>query len=182
MQRSCAILLSDNPHFGKCAMKNIIIAMLVTLIFSACTKSPDKTVSITAGTPADNQAIIKAALKQLMTSCIGLNQNSYDLINWHATLSSSGDNPYNYHTENWGWKKWLEVTVEVRTNARDLPKEWNARGQVLKYDLGGSPQPGINGKNTLSQLMCGTLPVSNDPNNPDTFLSVPELNVLDQIK
>ncbi|HVA55575.1 MAG TPA: hypothetical protein VNI53_07265 [Gammaproteobacteria bacterium] len=163
-------------------MKIIVIALFIVLMFSACTKTPDKTVSIEAGTPANNQAVIKTALKQLMASCIGLNEKSYDLINWHAILSSSGDNPYNYHTENWGWKEWVEVTVEVRTNARDLPKEWNARGQVLKYDLGGGTQPGINGKNTLSQLMCGTLPVSNDPNNPDTFLSVPEMKVLDQLK
>lgn len=163
-------------------MKKLAIAILASLILAACTKGPEKTVEIAAGTLADNQAVIKAALKQLMVSCIGLNEKSYDLINWHATLSSSGDNPYNYHTENWGWKKWVEVTVEVRTNARDLPMEWNARGQVLKYDLGGDPQPGINGKNTLSQLMCGTLPVSNDPENPDTFLSVPEMKVLDQLK
>ncbi len=163
-------------------MKKLAIAILVTLTLAACTKAPEKTVEIAAGTPADNQAMIKTALKQLMISCIGLNEKSYDLINWHATMSSSGDNPYNYHTENWGWKKWVEVTVEVRTNARDLPKEWNARGQVLKYDLGGGSQPGINGKNTLSQLMCGTLPISNDPDNPDTFLSVPEMKILDQLK
>ncbi|MGH8281913.1 MAG: hypothetical protein ACRERZ_06960, partial [Gammaproteobacteria bacterium] len=61
-------------------------------------------------------------------------------------------------------------------------KEWNARGQVLKYDIGGSPQPGIDGKTTVSQLICGTLPVSNDPENPDTFLSVPEMKILDQLK
>jgi hypothetical protein len=163
-------------------MYKLITALLVSLMIAGCTKTPDKTVSIDAGTPADNQAIIKMAIKQLMTACIGLNEKSYDLINWHATLSSSGNNPYNYHTENWGWRKWVEVTVEVRPNARDLPKEWNARGQVLKYDLGGSTQPGINGKNTLSQLMCGTLPVSNDPDNPDTFLSVPDLKILDQLK
>ncbi|HVC37356.1 MAG TPA: hypothetical protein VNF46_03030 [Gammaproteobacteria bacterium] len=163
-------------------MKKLVIALLVTLIFSACTKAPEKTVAIAAGTRADNQAVIKAALKQLMISCIGLNEKSYDLINWHATIASSGDNPYNYHTENWGWNKWIEVTVEVRTNARDLPTEWNARGQVLKYDMGGGSQPGVDGKNTLSQLMCGTLPVSNDPQNPDTFLSIPEMKVLDQLK
>jgi len=115
-------------------------------MLAGCSKPPDKSVAIQAGMPADNQAIIKAALKQLMATCIGLNQRSYDLINWHATVASSGNNPYNYHTEDWGWKKWVEVTVEVRTNARDLPSEWNAKGQVLKYDLGGGEQPGIDGK------------------------------------
>ena len=163
-------------------MKKPLIALLAALMLAGCSKTPDKSVSIQAGMPADNQAIIKSALKQLMATCIGLNQRSYDLINWHATVASSGGNPYNYHTENWGWKKWVEVTVEVRTNARDLPSEWNAKGQILKYDLGGGEQPGIDGKNTLSQLMCGTLPVSNDPDNPDTFLSVPELKSLDQLK
>ncbi len=163
-------------------MKNLLIALLAALMLANCSKTPDKSVAIQPGTPADNQTVIKAALKQLMVTCVGLNQKSYDLINWHATIASSGDNPYNYHTENWGWKKWVEVTVEVRTNARDLPSEWNASGQVLKYDLGGGAQPGIDGKNTLSQLMCGTLPVSNDPDNPDTFLSVPELKILDQLR
>lgn len=163
-------------------MKHFLIVLLAALMLASCSKTPDKAVAIQPGTPADNQPIIKAALKQLMVTCVGLNQKSYDLINWHATVASSGDNPYNYHTEDWGWKKWVEVSVEVRTNARDLPSEWNAKGQVLKYDLGGGTQPGINGKNTLSQLMCGTLPVSNDPDNPDTFLPVPELNILDQLK
>jgi hypothetical protein len=172
----------ENPHFENIPMKKLLIALFAALMLCACTKTPDKTVAIEPGTQSDNQTVIKAALKQLMNSCIGLNQKSYDLIDWHATLSSSGDNPYNYHTENWGWKKWVEVTVEVRSNARDLPSEWNARGQVLKYDLGGGSQPGINGKTTLSQLMCGTLPVSNDPDNPDTFLSVPEMKVLDRLK
>ncbi len=163
-------------------MKKLVITLLVTLMFTACTKAPEKTVTMEAGTPAGNQAVIKAALKQLTISCIGLNQKSYDLTNWHATIASNGGNPYNYHTETWGWNKWIEVTVEVRPNARDLPEEWNARGQVLKYDLGGGSQPGIDGKTMLSQLMCSTLPVSNDPQNPDTFLSVPEMKVLDQLK
>jgi len=163
-------------------MKKLAVMLLVSLMFSACSKTPEKSITMDAGVPANGQAIIKTALKQLMTSCIGLNQNSYDLINWHATIASNGGNPYNYHTETWGWNNWIEVTVEVRTNARDLPKEWNAPGQVLKYDLGGGSQPGIDGKTTLSQLMCGTLPVSNDPQNPDTFLSVPEMKIVDQLK
>ena len=108
-------------------MKKPLIALLAALMLAGCTKTPDKSVSIQAGMPADNQAIIKSALKQLMATCIGLNQRSYDLINWHATVASSGGNPYNYHTENWGWKKWVEVTVEVRTNARDLPPPSPAR-------------------------------------------------------
>ena len=163
-------------------MKKFAIALLAALMLAACTKTPDKTVAIEAGTPVDNQAVIKAALKQLMVSCVGLNQNSYDLTNWHAIIASNGGNPYNYHTETWGWTKWIEVTAEVRPNARDLPKEWNARGQVLKYDIGGGSQPGIDGKTTLSQLMCGTMPVSNDPQNPDTFLSVPAMEMLDKLK
>ncbi|MGH8283574.1 MAG: hypothetical protein ACRESE_06975 [Gammaproteobacteria bacterium] len=163
-------------------MKKLIVAFLAVLLLAACGKTPDKTVAIQAGIPANNAAIIKQAVKQLSISCIGLNQSSYDLMNWHATLTSNGGNPYNFHTENWGWNKWVEVTVEVRPTARDLPKEWNARGQVLKYDIGGSPQPGIDGRTTVSQLICGTLPVSNDPENPDTFLSVPEMKILDQLK
>ncbi|MGH8306791.1 MAG: hypothetical protein ACRER0_00805 [Gammaproteobacteria bacterium] len=163
-------------------MKKLIAAFLAILLLAACGKTPDKTVAIQSGTPEGNTSIIKQAVKQLSISCIGLNQNSYDLMNWHATLASNGGNPYNYHTETWGWNKWVEVTVEVRPTARDLPKEWNARGQVLKYDIGGSPQPGIDGKTTVSQLICGTLPVSNDPENPDTFLSVPEMKILDQLK
>lgn len=163
-------------------MKKFLLVMLTSLLLGACGKTPDKTVVMAQGTPADNRSIIQQAVKQLTISCIGLNQRGYDLINWHATQASNGGNPYNYHTETWGWNRWIEVTVEVRPNARDLPKEWHAPGQVLKYDLGGSPQPGIDGKTTLSQLLCGTLPVSNDPDNPDTFLSVPEMKVLDQIK
>lgn len=156
--------------------------LFAMLLLAACGKTPDKTVVLPPDIPVNNQPIIKQAVKQLMTSCIGLNERSYDLVNWHATQASNGGNPYNYHTETWGWNRWIEVTVEVRPNARDLPKEWNARGQVLKYDLGGSPQPGIDGKTALSQLICSTLPVSHDPDNPDTFLAVPEMKVLDQLK
>ena len=163
-------------------MKKLLIACLLAVMAAACSKTPDKTVTLGPSTGTDNQDIVKAAVKQLVTNCVGLNQNSFDLVNWHATVASNGGNPYNYHTETWGWSKWIEVTVEVRQNARDLPKEWNARGQVLRYDLGGGTQPGVDGKTTLSQLMCGTLPVSNDPNNPDTFLAVPEMKMVDQLK
>ncbi|MGA9852054.1 MAG: hypothetical protein WBR15_03910 [Gammaproteobacteria bacterium] len=163
-------------------MKRFIIGFLAALLLVACTKAPDKSVAIGPGTPAGNTSIIKQAVKLFSISCIGLNQKSYDLMNWHAIVASNGSNPYNYHTETWGWNRWVEVTVEVRPNARDLPQEWNAKGQVLKYDIGGSPQPGIDGKTTLSQLICGTLPVSDDPENPDTFLAVPEMKVLDQLK
>jgi hypothetical protein len=163
-------------------MKKIIITLLAAGLCVACTKTPDKTVTLQPNIPTENQSIIKAAIKQLVTSCTGLHQYSYDLTNWRATMSSNGDNPFNYHTETWGWTRWISVTVEVRQNARDLPKEWNARGKVLQYDLGGGKQPGIDGKTTLSQLMCGTMPVSNDPDNPDTFLAVPELQMVDKIK
>ncbi|MGH8362991.1 MAG: hypothetical protein ACRESQ_06535 [Gammaproteobacteria bacterium] len=163
-------------------MNRIIIVTLATLLLGACGKPPDKSVSLAPDVPVDNQHIIQQAVKQLTISCIGLNQRGYDLINWHATQASNGGNPYNFHTETWGWNRWIEVTAEVRPSARDLPQEWNARGQIVKYDLGGSPQPGIDGKTALSQLMCGTLPVSHDPDNPHTFLAVPELKVLDQLK
>lgn len=163
-------------------MNKFVIAVLATSLLSACGKTPDKSVSLAQDIPVSNQPVIQQAVKQLTKSCIGLAERGYDLINWHAIQASNGGNPYNYHTETWGWNHWIEVTAEVRPNARDLPKEWNARGQVLKYDLGGSPQPGIDGKTTLSQLICGTLPVSNDPDNPDTFLAVPEMQVLDQLK
>ncbi|MGH8372488.1 MAG: hypothetical protein ACRETO_07125 [Gammaproteobacteria bacterium] len=163
-------------------MRKIIITLLVAGLCVACTKTPDKTVTLQANVPTENQAIMKAAIKQLVTSCTGLHQYSYDLTNWRATMASNGDNPFNYHTETWGWTKWITVTVEVRQNARDLPKEWNAKGKVLQYDLGGGKQPGIDGKTTLSQLMCATIPVSNDPQNQDTFLSVPEMQMVDKIK
>ncbi|HEX5340836.1 MAG TPA: hypothetical protein VFX47_08135 [Gammaproteobacteria bacterium] len=163
-------------------MRNIILACLVAGLCVACTKTPDKTVTLQANVPAENQALIKTAIKQLTTSCVGLQQYSYDLTNWRAFMASNGDNPFNFHTEAWGWTKWIEVTVEVRNNARDLPKEWNAPGKVLQYDLGGGRQAGIDARDTLSQLMCATIPVSNDPTNPDTFLSVPQMKVLDDIK
>jgi hypothetical protein len=163
-------------------MRKIIIPLLAAVLCVACTKTPDKTVTLQANVPTENQAIIKAAIKQLVAACTGLNQYSYDLTNWRAVMASNGNNPFNYHTETWGWNTWIEVTVEVRQNARDLPKEWNARGKVLQYDLGGGKQPGIDGKTTLSQLMCATIPVSNDPNNQDTFLSVPEMQMIDKIK
>ncbi len=163
-------------------MKKLLIACFAALLVAGCSKAPENSVTLQPGTPPDNTAVVRGAVKQLVAACTGLNQYSYDLENWHAIIASNGGNPYNYHTETWGWSKWIEVTVEVRPNARDLPKEWNARGRVLKYDVGGGPQPGIDGKTTLSQLLCGTLPVSNDPQNPDTFLSVPAMKAVDQLK
>jgi len=163
-------------------MKTIIIALLTVGLCVACSKAPDKTVQLQKNIPTQNQDIIKSAIKQLTTACTGLSQYSYDLTNWRATMASNGGNPFNYHTEVWGWEKWIEVTVEVKKNARDLPKEWKAPGKVLEYDLGGGKQPGIDGKDTLSQLMCATIPVSNDPDNPDTFLAVDGMKIIDNIK
>ncbi|HET7921831.1 MAG TPA: hypothetical protein VFM15_03670, partial [Gammaproteobacteria bacterium] len=73
-------------------MKRIIIALLVTGLCAACTKTPDKTVALQANVPAENQAIMRTAIKQLVTACTGLSQNSYNLKNWRATMSSNGGN------------------------------------------------------------------------------------------
>ncbi len=75
----------------------------------------------------------------------------------------------------------MQITVQVSPKAKDLPKEWTAPGKILTYDLGGGKQPGIVSRDRLSQLMCGSMAVSNDPENPDTFLSWADLTVIDKL-
>jgi hypothetical protein len=101
---------------------------------------------------------------------------------WTASVSNNGGNPFNYRTQNWGWNKWVEISVQVSPKARDLPKEWDAPGKILTYDLGGGTHPGIATRDKLSQLMCSSMAVSNDPANPDVFLGLPELSSLDKLQ
>lgn len=162
----------------------LIVAVCLVSLFAACTKTPDKTVAIQPGTPDDMQQIVKDATKQLVTACTGLNQYSYDLNkkSWSGVISNNAGNPFNYRTQNWGWDKWITVTVQVSPKAKDLPKEWNAPGRTLTYDMGGGKQPGIATRDHVSQLMCGSMAVSNDPASPDTFLSWPDLSLVDKLK
>ncbi len=157
--------------------------LICLLALAACGKTPDKVVTVEGTTDAAAQAIVQDATKQLYTACTGLNQYSYDLVkkSWSASVGSNAGNPFNYHTENWGWSKWVEISVQVSPKARDLPKEWDAPGKIVHYDLGGGKKPGIVTRDKLSQLMCGSMAVSNDPNNPDTFLDWPELTSIDKL-
>jgi hypothetical protein len=158
-----------------------IIALGVAL--SACGKTPDKVVAVQGTTDAATEALVKDATKQLNTACTGLNQYVYDLVKktWSASVVNSTGNAFNYHSEKWGWNKWVEISVQVSPKARDLPKEWNAPGQVLTYDLGGGKIPGIATRDKLSQLMCGSMAVSNDPDDPYSHLDWPDLSSLDKL-
>jgi hypothetical protein len=153
------------------------------LALAACGKPPDKVVAVQGADTQVAQDIVKEATRQLNIACTGLNQYSYDLVKktWSASVSNNAGNPYNYHTENWGWDTWVQITVQVSPKAKDLPKEWAAPGKILTYDLGGGKQPGIVSRDKLSQLLCGSMAISNDPENPDTFLSWADLSVIDKL-
>jgi hypothetical protein len=167
-------------------MKTTIVlssAMALLLALTACNKTPDKVVAVDPNASAAVQALVQDATKQLYTACTGLNQNSYDLMKktWSASVAGNAGNSFNYRTEKWGWTKWVEITVQVNPKAKDLPKEWNAPGQVLTYDLGGGKTPGIASSDKLSQLMCGSMAVSNDPEDPYSHLDVSDLSSLDKL-
>lgn len=160
-----------------------LICLAAILALAACGKTPDKVVTVQGASTQDAQDIVKDATAQLNTACTGLNQYSYDLVKktWSASVSNNAGNPYNYHTEHWGWDKWVEITVQVSPKARDLPPEWAAPGKILTYDLGGGKNPGIATRDKLSQLMCGSMAVSNDPNNPESRLDWPALSSVDKL-
>lgn len=163
---------------------NIIAsAIALSLLLTACGKTPDKVVAVQGNEDAATQDLVKDATRQLNAACTGLNQYVYDLLKktWSASVASNAGNSFNYRTEKWGWTKWVEITVQVSPKAKDLPKEWNAPGQVLTYDLGGGKNPGIASSDKLSQLMCGSMAVSNDPDDPYSHLDVADLSSLDKL-
>jgi hypothetical protein len=164
---------------------SIVISSALALIMTlaACGKTPDKVVEVQGTQDAAVEALVKDATKQLNTACTGLNQYVYDLNKktWTASVSSNAGNGFNYRSEKWGWKKWVEISVQVSPKAKDLPKEWNAPGQVLTYDLGGGKNPGIATRDKLSQLMCGSMAISNDPEDPYSHLDVQDLSSLDKL-
>ena len=160
---------------------SLALALLMTL--GACGKTPDKVVAVQGPQNAAVEDLVKDATKQLNTACTGLNQYIYDLDKktWSASVASNAGNGFNYRTEKWGWSKWVEISVQVSPKARDLPKEWNAPGQLLTYDLGGGKTPGIATRDKLSQLMCGSMAVSNNPEDPYSHLDWPDLSSLDKL-
>jgi len=167
-------------------MKRTIVissALALLLALGACGKTPDKVVAVQGNEDASTQELVKDATRQLNTACTGLNQYVYDLVKktWSASVAGNAGNAFNYRTEKWGWTKWVEITVQVSPKAKDLPKEWNAPGQVLTYDLGGGKTPGIATRDRLSQLMCGSMAISNDPEDPYSHLDVQDLSSLDKL-
>lgn len=161
----------------------LILSSALLLALTACGKTPDKVVTVQGDEDAATQQLVKDATKQLNTACTGLNQYVYDLDKktWSASVGGNAGNGFNFRTEKWGWTKWVEITVQVSPKARDLPKEWNAPGQVLTYDLGGGKNPGIAARDKLSQLMCGSMAISNDPEDPYSHLDVQDLSSLDKL-
>lgn len=166
-------------------MKRTIVFAAMTMLMAlvACGKSPDKIVDVQGTQDAGVEALVKDATKQLNTACTGLNQYVYDLDKktWSASVAGNAGNSFNYRTEKWGWTKWVEISVQVSPKAKDLPKEWNAPGRVLTYDLGGGKTPGIATRDKLSQLMCGSMAVSNDPEDPYSYLGWPDMASLDKL-
>ncbi|HEX2666784.1 MAG TPA: hypothetical protein VHP13_00240 [Gammaproteobacteria bacterium] len=163
-------------------MKRVLFLSLL-IALAACGKTPDKVVAVDASQSADVQALVKDATKQLVTACTGLNQYSYDLLKktWTASVANNAGNSFNYRTEKWGWNKWVEIQVQVSPKAKDLPKEWEAQGKILVYDLGGGKTPGIASRDKLSQRMCGSMAISNDPEDPYSYLGWPDLVSLDKL-
>ena len=98
--------------------------MALALLLGACGKTPDKVVAVQGTDDAATQALVKDAVKQLNTACTGLNQYVYDLVKktWSASVVNGAGNAFNYHSEKWGWNKWVEITVQVSPKAKDLPK------------------------------------------------------------
>ena len=160
-----------------------LACLCLLLALAACGKTPDKVVAVDASESADVQAMVKDATKQLVTACTGLNQYGYDLLKktWTASVANNAGNAFNYRTEKWGWTKWVEVTVQVSPKAKDLPKEWNAPGQLLTYDMGGGKTPGIASRDLLSQRMCGSMATSNNAEDPYSHLDWPDLSSLDKL-
>jgi hypothetical protein len=159
------------------------VCLTCFLALAACNKAPDVTVQ--GGTPtADVQAIVQDATKMLNTACVGLNQNVYDLVkkSWSASVSNTGGNAFNYHTERWGWTKWVSLSVQVSPKAKDLPAEWQAPGKILTYDVGGGKYPGIVSGDQLSQKMCGSMSVSSkDAADPYSHLDWPDASEVDKL-
>ena len=166
-------------------MKKTIVfsAMAVLMALMACSKSPDKVVAVQGAQDAAVEELVKDATKQLNTACTGLIQYVYDLDKktWSASVAGNAGNSFNYRTEKWGWTKWVEITVQVSPKAKDLPSEWKAPGRVLTYDLGGGKTPGIATRDRVSQLMCGSMAISNDPEDPYSYLGWPDLSSLDKL-
>jgi len=165
--------------------RSIVVSYALVLLttLAACGKTPDKVVDVQGTKDAAVTDLVKDATKQLNTACTGLNQYVYDLDKktWSASVASNAGNSFNYRTEKWGWTKWVEISVQVSPKAKDLPKEWNAPGKVLTYDLGGGKTPGITTRDKLSQLMCGSMAVSNNPDDPYSYLEWPDLASLDKL-
>jgi hypothetical protein len=163
-------------------MKKLAILSLMFAL-AACGKTPDKVVAVDANESADVQAMVKDATKQLVTACTGLNQYSYDLVKktWTASVANNAGNSFNYRTEKWGWARWVEIQVQVSPKAKDLPKDWAAQGKILTYDLGGGKTPGIASRDKLSQRMCGSMAISNNPSDPYSHLDWPDLKSLDKL-
>jgi hypothetical protein len=161
----------------------ISASLALLLALAACGKTPDKVVAVQGNEDAATQELVKDATRQLNTACTGLNQYVYDLMKktWSASVGTNAGNSFNYRTEKWGWTKWVEISVQVSPKAKDLPPEWKAPGRVLTYDLGGGKTPGIATRDKLSQLMCGSMAVSNDPEDPYSHLDVSDLSSLDKL-
>ncbi|MGE5624655.1 MAG: hypothetical protein ACM3ZT_03810 [Bacillota bacterium] len=159
-----------------------LVWLIFILAFAACSKAPDVTVQ-GAAPNANVQAIVDDATKMLNTACTGLNQYVYDLVkkSWSASVSNNAGNSFNYHTERWGWTKWVTLSVQVSPKAKDLPKEWDAPGKILTYDIGGGKYPGIATRDKLSQLMCRSMSVSNSVEDPDSHLDWPDASEIDKL-
>jgi len=177
------------PEFNLSLGAFLLILVIGSVIYFTCTGSekkevkPNKPIEWTLvnknATPAQIEKT-KEIIKVFQKNCLGIQKYPESVESATISFSDFYDPKLqDYRKETYGWRMELEINIKVKEKAQ-IPSDWHAWGYNLHYYLGGKEHPGIIIQKDQSAFFFG---LSRDQivSGNDTFISVPELKMVDEL-
>lgn len=124
-----------------------------------------------------NQPVVKEAVKYLFEACPGFNKYWGDVESAHVEVAKGHE--LDYRREQFGWKNYLLLTVQVKQDTNFIPMKYRVFGHTLRFYAGGGNRTGIMTQKLQSQHFCGGFQLND---NGDAFLFTPAMIILDKLQ
>lgn len=129
--------------------------LCVCAVLCGCGSAPTVDIKYVPNGEYNNPAHIEKvekALNVLKESCPALFKRAASDI---KEATASFQTAYPYQTDDYGWKKQLEVNVKLKNDLKNIPSNYRAWGQTLSFYMGSGKQSGIITDKRVTQEICG---------------------------
>jgi len=158
-------------------MKFLMIIFALAFSFSVAAETNGLATIKMGDTSEHNQRIVKEAIGHFLKACPGFNKYWGDVESAHVEVVKGHE--LDYRREQFGWKNYLLLTVQVKQDTNFIPMEYRVFGHTLRFYAGGGNRSGIMTQKLQSQHFCGGFQLND---NGDAFLFAPVMIILDKLQ